>query len=149
MLPIHYIAQSKFPSPKNTFVPFHWGLLTYTGKIIVWPTWPTTPNIMNVSFSVSRTCLICFCFKNTLKMPFRPMRVKKHQNHPFASGHMDPHLIHKSFDWPTYRPKWHPDAVSHFATVHLLHGSISTVIMTTGFVIGNHWFSTPHKFDVP
>ena len=29
---------------------------------------------------------------------------------------------------------------------HLLRGSGSTVLTATGFVNGNHWFSTPHEF---
>ena len=40
------------------------------------------------------------------------------QNCPFDDHH--PHLIHPSLDRPTHHPKWHPDAISRFATVHIL-----------------------------
>jgi len=32
---------------------------------------------------------------------------------------------------------------------HWLCGSGSTMLMATGFVNGNHWFLTPHKFNLP
>jgi len=37
---------------------------------------------------------------------------------PFDDNH--PHLIHPSSTNPTHYPRWHLDAISHFATIHFV-----------------------------
>jgi len=38
--------------------------------------------------------------------------------HPFTLKHVDPIYYMNAWADPTHHPKWHPDPISHFSTVH-------------------------------
>jgi len=74
----------------------------------------TYGHIMNFSC----TSQIHFCFKNTLKTPFKP--VGKKLKTSLLLGDVDLHLIHPSLDRPHSPTKQHPDPISRFSTIHTL-----------------------------
>ena len=98
----------------------------------MWPwTWLSSESQWNVDsndiLSVQKYCQLFMYKSNTFlceKYVILPIQTngaqmqKNSLNSPFPFGHVDPRLIHPSSTNPNHHPKWHPDPISRFATVH-------------------------------